>query len=177
MKIAVFCVGNKLMLDDGIGPAVYDELSAYEFSADVELFDVGCMSMDYLNAVRAFDLIITVDAVDGTDAEPGAIFRFEPDDMAPRSFGAQSLHDLKLSDLFETAKLLGYEAQGVCLGMQVDNAEPAELTVGLTPRVSEKLDDLVDCVLAELVRAGQVVRFGETGQQVTPGWHHASVSA
>ena len=26
MKIAVFCVGNRLMLDDGIGPAVYDEL-------------------------------------------------------------------------------------------------------------------------------------------------------
>ena len=177
MKIAVFCVGNKLMLDDGIGPAVYDELSAYEFSPDVELFDVGCMSMDYLNAVQAFDLIITVDALDGTGGEPGTIFRFEPDDMAPRPFGVQSLHDLKLSDLFETAKLLGYEAQGVCLGMQVDNAEPAELTVGLTPRVSEKLDELVDCVLAELVRAGQVVRFGETGQQVTPGWHHTSVSA
>lgn len=25
-RIAVFCVGNKLMLDDGVGPAVYEEL-------------------------------------------------------------------------------------------------------------------------------------------------------
>ena len=27
MKIAVLCVGNRLMLDDGAGPAVYDELN------------------------------------------------------------------------------------------------------------------------------------------------------
>ena len=49
MKTAVFCVGNKLMLDDGIGPAVYEELvNQYEFPEEVALFDVGCMSMDMI---------------------------------------------------------------------------------------------------------------------------------
>lgn len=37
MKIAVFCVGNRLMLDDGIGPAVYDELvEHYEIPEGVD---------------------------------------------------------------------------------------------------------------------------------------------
>lgn len=174
MKIAVFCVGNKLMLDDGIGPAVYDELASYEFSDDVDVLDVGCMSMDCLFAVNYYDLLITVDAINGTGADPGTIFRFLPDDMASRPFGAQSLHDLRLSDLFEAASLLGFEAQGVCLGMQVDNAEPADLTVGLTPCVAAKLNDLVDCVLAELVAVGQTVRHIPTGKLVEPGWHHSA---
>ena len=42
MKIAVFCVGNRLMLDDGIGPAVYDELvEHYEIPEGVDLYDLG----------------------------------------------------------------------------------------------------------------------------------------
>ena len=32
---------------------------------------MGCLSMDMLPYVRDFDVLVTVDAVDGTDAEPG----------------------------------------------------------------------------------------------------------
>lgn len=171
-RIAVFCVGNVLMLDDGLGPAVYRELSAYDLGGTVDLYDVGCMSMEFVGKVAEYDLIITVDAIDGTGREPGTIFRFDPEDMQPRPFGSQSLHDLKLSDLFQAAKFLGYEAQGACLGMQVENASPAQAAVGLTLPVFDKLADLVDCVLAELVHAGAPVRVRATGALVEPGFHH-----
>lgn len=83
MKIAVFCVGNRLMLDDGIGPAVYDELvEHYEIPEEVDLYDLGCMTMKLLNKVDEYDFIITVDAVDGTDSEPGTVFRYKPEDIA-----------------------------------------------------------------------------------------------
>ena len=79
-RIAVFCVGNKLMLDDGVGPAVYEELlTRYDIPDNVELFDLGCLSLNMIERVREYDVIITVDAVDGTDADPGTVFRFEPD--------------------------------------------------------------------------------------------------
>ncbi len=172
MKIALYCVGNKLMLDDGLGCAVFDELQAYEFPEYVNLFDVGCMSMDLLGAVDTYDLIITVDAVDGTGEPAGTIFSYAPEDMAGRPFGSQSLHDLKLSDLFESAELLGYHARGLCLGMQIANGEPGDLVVGLTPAVNEKLPDLVDCVLAALVKEGVPVRVKATGAPVVPGYHH-----
>ena len=172
MRIAIFCVGNKLMLDDGIGCAVYDELQAYELPACVDVFDVGCMSMDLLTAVDDYDFIISVDAVDGTGHPAGTIVSFAPGDMAGRPFGTQSLHDLKLADLFEAAELLGYQARGLCFGMQVENGEPAEFTVGLTPAVAEKIPALVDCVIAALVGEGVPVRVRETGEPVAPGFHH-----
>ena len=170
--IAVFCVGNMLMLDDGVGPAVYHELQAYDFGERVDVFDVGCMSMELVSVVDRYDVIVTVDAVDDAGHEPGTIFRYAPEDMAKRAFGSQSLHDLRLSDLFDAASLLGYSAEGVCYGMQVENASPAEATIGLTPKVYAKLADLVDCILAELVHRDVAVTVKATGALVEPGYHH-----
>ena len=165
-RIAVFCVGNKLMLDDGVGPAVYEELlTRYDIPDNVELFDLGCLSLNMIERVREYDVIITVDAVDGTDADPGTVFRFEPDAMARHSGATASLHDLKLVDLFDAATLLGYEAEGLCLGMQVENPSPAVVTVGLTPKVAAALPLLVETVAGELARLGSplVPRAGATG--------------
>ena len=175
-RIAVFCVGNKPMLDEGIGPAVYDELTAvYEMPDEVTLFDVGCKGLDKLPHVRDYDYLVTVDAVDKTGSAPGTIFEFEPEDMARRTGAMQSLHDLKLVDLFDAAALMGYAAEGRCFGMQVENMNPADLTIGLTPPVYEALPMLVDTVLADLTRAGAAVRVKATGEEVGPGWHHAMV--
>ena len=158
-RIAVFCVGNKLMLDDGVGPAVYEELlTRYDIPDNVELFDLGCLSLNMIERVREYDVIITVDAVDGTDADPGTVFRFEPDAMARHSGATASLHDLQLVDLFDAAALLGYEAEGLCLGMQVENPSPAVVTVGLTPKVDAALPLLVETVAGELARLGSPLR-------------------
>lgn len=158
-KIAVLCVGNKLMLDDGVGPAVYEELvEGYEIPGNVELYDIGCLSMDMLFLVDACDFIITVDAVDGTGAEPGTVFRFQPDAMARHAGANASLHDLKLVDLFDAATLLGYSADGLCLGMQVENSSPAEVAIGLTPKVYEALPLLVETLIAELYKLGVEVK-------------------
>lgn len=157
-RIAVLCVGNKLMLDDGVGPAVYEELLArYTIPDNVELFDVGCLSLDMLDYVRDFDMVLTVDAVDGTGQEPGTVFRFQPDAMARHSGAMASLHDLKLVDLFDAALLLGYEAQGLCLGMQVENPSPAVIRIGLTPQVEAALPLLVEAVAGELARMGSAL--------------------
>jgi len=155
LRIAILCVGNRLMLDDGIGPAVYDELvSGYRFPENVQLFDVGCMSLDMLTHVRDYDLLITVDALDGTGEAPGTVFRFLPQDMMRRAGALQSLHDLRLVDLFDTAALLDYEAQGICFGMQVENPSPRDLTIGLTPAVHAALPQLVETIIAELAQSG-----------------------
>lgn len=171
-RIAVFCVGNRLMLDEGLGPAVYDELAAYAMPDDVTLFDVGCMGMDMLGHVDAYDYLITVDALDGTGEPAGTVFEFAPEDAARHSGAMASLHDLKLIDLFDAATLMGYSAEGRCFGMQVENMSPAELTVGLTPPVYEALPKLVDTVLACLVNNGVPVRLKATGELVEPGFHH-----
>lgn len=172
-SIAIFCVGNKLMLDEGIGPAVYDELvGSYEFPDNVDIFDVGCMGLDMLNMVNEYDYMITVDALDNTKEPAGTIFEFAPEDMARHNGASASLHELKLVDLFDAAGLLGFSCEGKCFGMQVENMTPETVTIGLTPAVFEKLPYLVDTVLAELVSRGIEVHPKGTDGKIAPGWHH-----
>ena len=157
-RIAVFCVGNRLMLDDGVGPAVFDELAAYELPENVEVLDVGCMSLAMVGYVERCDYLVTVDAIDGTGEPAGTVFEFAPEDMARHTGAMASLHDLKLVDLFDAAELMGYTARGRCFGMQVANRTPEMVTIGLTPAVFDNLPLLVDTVLADLVRNGVEVR-------------------
>ena len=154
-RIAVFFVGNRLMLDDGVGPAAYDLIcEEYVLPRNVDMFDVGCMSLDMISKVDEYDFMITVDAVDGSGSEPGTVFRYRPHDIA-RTCGARtSLHDTKLADLFDAAALLGYTSEGMCYGMQVLNLEPAEFMEGLTQPVADRLPFLAESVIAELVRQG-----------------------
>ena len=154
-RIAIMCVGNRLMLDDGIGPAVFDELTAHwDIPQNVELFDLGCLTLAMIDKVEAFDLIITVDAVDGTQNPAGTVLRYAPEIMARHAGINASLHDLKLIDLFDAAALLGYTAEGLCLGVQVENASPACVTEGLTPAVYDALPLLVEVVAGECARMG-----------------------
>ena len=157
-RIAIMCVGNRLMLDDGLGPAVFDELSEnWDIPCNIELLDLGCLTLAMIDRVREFDLLITVDAVDDSGEEPGTILRYAPDAMARHVGINASLHDLKLIDLFDAAALLGYQAEGLCLGMQVENASPAEATEGLTPAVHKALPLLVDILAGELARLGSPI--------------------
>ena len=172
-RIAVFCVGNKLMLDDGLGPAVYEELSrSYEFDPSVELYDVGCMGLDMLDFVRDCDYIVTVDAVEGTGCEPGTVFEFDPDDMMRHHGASASLHELTLADLFDAAALVGYGCEGKCFGMQVSNMTPEVVTVALTRAVYDAVPLLVDAVLADLHARGVRIASKADGRAVGPGWHH-----
>ena len=166
MRIAVFCVGNRLHGDDGVGPAVYDILkSQYEIPENVILFDVGVMTMDLITYVDTCDVVIAVDAVEGTEEEVGTIVRFRPEDAQHSSMYNMSLHDLKLADLFVAATLVGYEAEGVCLGMQVAETEPEYLTEELSPAVQAALPALVETLLAELSHHGIALSPKQASQE------------
>lgn len=152
-RIALFCVGNRLMLDDGLGPAVYDELLQRGcLPSNVDAFDLGCLTLAQVDAVHDYDYLICVDAVDESGQPAGTVLKWDPYDLQGHSGPTASLHELMLRDLFDAAALLGYEAQGLCLGMQVENGSPDHVVEGLTPPVMEALPLLVDVVLGEINR-------------------------
>ena len=154
-RSAVIFVGNELMRDDGIGVHAYRMFhERYGEPDGVDVREAGCMSLDMLPLVDACDLIITVDAVEGTGRPAGTVFRFSPEDMARHSGAMASLHDLKLVDLFDAAALLGYSCEGVCFGMQVLDKDPEEYDMELTEPCRQALPLLVDAVAAELMRRG-----------------------
>lgn len=164
-RVAVFCVGNRLHLDDGVGGVVYDQvMERFNVPEGVELFDLGVLTMDMINYVDGCDAIITIDAIEYSGEPAGTVLRGSPRDLA-RSLGANiSMHDLRLVDLFDAALLLGYECEGVCLGIQVQDTQPAILTEDLTPEVRAAIPLLIETLAAELDRLGFPLIEKETGE-------------
>ena len=164
-RIAVFCVGNRLHLDDGAGPAVYDEvLERFDVPEDVQLFDLGVLTLDMIKYIDICAVVNTVDAMEHSGEAPGTVLIGKPSDLAKSQGMNMSLHDLRLVDLFDAAVLLDYEAEGLCIAVQVENADPQFLTQDLTPRVRAAIPLLVDTLAAELAKRGAPLIDKATGE-------------
>ena len=135
MRVSLICIGNELLLDDGVGPAVARYLlSRYRFPDNVMVIDRACMGMAIISDLREADFALVLDAVEVPGATPGEIFSFEPTDVAPTPAGMASLHDVRFADVLGSASFLGISCTGHCFGIQVENMSPSEFVRALTPK-------------------------------------------
>ena len=160
-RILVMGVGNPLMGDEGVGPrAVELLLTHYRFPDNVEVTDAGTMGFSILNLFQGVDHVIVVDAVDGTGQEPGTVLKLDPDSMSPNQI-LHSLHDTRLTDVLDAARLMGLEPDVACIGVQV--AQIVHWKVELSPVVEAALEPAVSAVVDLLAERGVTVEAAEPG--------------
>lgn len=151
MRIAVICIGNELLMDEGVGPACarYIE-SRYELPENVDVLDRSVMGMSIISDLRHYDFALVADAVEVPGARPGQLFHFDPDDAAPTPPGALSLHEMRFADVIASAELLGVFCDGHCFGVQVENMSPSEFIMALTPRVAAAIPLMAQAIVRYL---------------------------
>lgn len=153
-RILVLGIGNILMKDEGVGCRVVEELwNRYEFPENVDIDDSGTMGMTILNLLRQYDFVLVVDAVDGTGHPGGTVIRLDPEDIAPNQV-MHSLHDTRFVDVLQAAELIGIRPAGHVVGVQVEDMQPVDLTIGLSEPVEAAVDTAIDAVLTVLAERG-----------------------
>jgi len=152
------------MLDEGIGPRIAHELiERFEFPGNVSVLDRASMGMQLLSEFKSYDVILVVDAVDHTGHPSGTVVRFMPEDLA-RYDTFHGAHDTRFVDVLDAAELLGYRPEGYCLGVQIENMQPVEFTIGLTPAVEAAVPLLLYSVLSFLTKLDIVVIDKKTNE-------------
>ena len=147
-KVAVVGMGNLLLKDEGIGVHVVQELQNRPLPQDIDLEIIdGGTSPDTLYMLEDVDKLIIVDAVQG-GSEPGAVYRFSPDqvDLEPRL--VTSVHQISLIEGLRLMRQSGREPEEtVIIGV-----EPAEIGWGLelTPQLARRLPQIIEVVLKEI---------------------------
>ncbi len=137
VRVSIICIGNELLMDDGVGPACARYLlSRYEFPENVQVIDRACMGMAIISDLRECDFALVLDAIEVPGAVAGELFSFEPQDVAPTPAGMTSLHDVRFADVLGSAEFLGIRCAGHCFGVQAENMNPSEFIRALTPRVA-----------------------------------------
>ena len=146
-SVLVLGAGNLLLKDDGVGIHVLRRLEKLELPGEVTLLDAGTGIHRLLEEFSRFDRLIVLDCVQA-GAEPGAVFRFRPEDVRESRGVTTSLHQMGLLEILEMARLLDRLPETVIIGIQPGDASP--WGEELTPEVEARLDRVVQIVLEEL---------------------------
>lgn len=148
VRAVVAGVGNVLSGDDGIGVQVVRALGeSCELPPDVAVIDAGTLGMRVLGLLPHCELLLLVDAVDGTGEEPGTVFRLDPIEMLQTS-PTRSAADFGPADVLQAASAAGLDFEAACIGVQVK--EVRAMTPSLTPEVEASIPAAVSAVLEVL---------------------------
>lgn len=103
-KALIVCIGNDLVADDGVGPAVYEKLSSRRLPSTVRLRLLGLGGMAMLGEFAGEDLLIVVDALQlGADAGTVHVL---PWDQLPASVSHVSCHGIGIREAVEVSRRL-----------------------------------------------------------------------
>ena len=139
-KIAVIGIGNLLLMDEGIGIHVVNELEKYEIPENVEIHDGGTGGFKLIDLMRGINKVIFIDAVD-TGKAPGTIMVFESKDVRSRYHKRKySLHDTDLLDVIKVAVLLDGPPEIKILGIQPK-------TINYSTTLSRELEDAMPAII------------------------------
>ena len=156
MSILVLGLGNILLSDEGVGVRIVEALdAAHELPSDVDLLDGGTSGMDLLDTVAGRDCLIVADAVNA-DGPAGRLIRLEDDDIKMLFETRFSPHQLGLSDMLATLRLID-KAPGriVLIGVVPQNLS---LGLDLSPAAAGGRDAAVSMIVDELTCLGAAPR-------------------
>lgn len=147
--IAVIGIGNTLMGDDGVGVTVVEKLDASSLGAGVEVVTGATAGMALVRYFLEFGLVIVIDAI-ATEAEPGAIFRFHPDEAGIMDLRSNNIHGMGLPYLVTSARLKGADPDVLVFAVQVGSVTPRDRE--LSPPVAAAAERLRELVVEEVLR-------------------------
>jgi len=140
-------VGNILLSDEGVGVRVIEAMRGVKLPDNVELMDGGTGAFDLFDVMADRNKVIIIDAVKG-GGEPGAVYRFGPDDIRMQRQCLTSVHQVDLLDTLSLARLAGCLPQEII----IFGIESKELGWGLelSPKVAAVIPRVIELVLSEL---------------------------
>ncbi|PYZ94813.1 hydrogenase maturation protease [Salipaludibacillus keqinensis] len=156
-KILVLGIGNQLMMDDGIGICVVEELMKRQPTPEHIEYVIGESDIDYcLEQIERTPYVMIIDAIfSGTNPGDITIYQFsELHERQPLNISPHNLH------LFNVLYQQRQRLKGCIIGI-----EPSEISFhfGLSQSLKEKLHTITDEVQATVNRRGGDQRDGSCG--------------
>jgi len=148
VSTAVYGIGNILMGDDGVGPAVVHHLESRSLPPNVILEDLGTPSLDLPTYLAGHDTVIFIDAV-ASGGPPGTIRIFSRDEITAVAPGIRiSPHEPSINDALIVLDFAGTAPRDVMLVGVVP--ETLDGGMGLSARVAAVIPQVAEVVLEEL---------------------------
>lgn len=148
IDIKIIGFGNIFRCDDGIGPAVIEELKKLDISKNknIEIIDGSTSGTDLILHLKECPRIIIVDAIDaGQDSgEVICINEKDVEEFIDKKATSLSLHDLDLGEILKLSRALKIKTDITIIGVK-----PICMGFGdkLSPVVLEKIPEIISRII------------------------------
>lgn len=143
-KVLIAGIGNELRGDDGLGPAIVNELSKRPLPSNVDVADFGERLYELLLRLKGYDMVMIVDALD-LDGSPGQVYMIE---FGIVNYGkdlmALNLHESDLKNILALGRKLGIMPDKV----YIIGCQPKDISykIGLSDVVKNKLGEIINAI-------------------------------
>jgi hydrogenase maturation protease len=146
-KVIIIGIGNLLLMDEGIGIHVINELEKHKLPENVDIYDGGTGGFKLIDLMHGTKRVIFIDAVD-TGKAPGTITTFKSKDV--RSIYPKkkySLHDTDILEVIKMADMLDNPPEIEIVGIQ-----PKTINYGTTPskELTDSMSNIINTVLRKI---------------------------
>lgn len=152
-SITILGVGNTLMGDDGVGIFVVEGIDAEALGPGVRVVAGNTAGMALLEYFLDSKVVIVIDAI-AAEAEPGTIFRFNPDEAGIMDLRSNNTHGMGVTYLVTSARLKGADPDVIVFAVQVENVNPRDCE--LSPPVAAAVERVRELVANEVGRKNPV---------------------
>lgn len=119
MNVKIIAIGNPIMMDDGIGISVVDELQDWLTNKDIDII-IGETDMDYsMDYIEDGDFIIIIDAT-YLDYKPGHVTICPIRELDDDYRGGYSQHEMSI---LKGLTLYGKKVEGYFIGIEIGKIE------------------------------------------------------
>lgn len=144
-------LGNVLLGDEGVGVHVVRRLQSMPLPPEVEALDGGTSGFELLSHCRGRKKIFIIDAVK-LEAEPGAMFRFAPEDLTQPRAPAFSAHEGGVHELLHFCKTLAPRPEVIIYGVVPE--ETQRMSLELSAPLARRLEEIAARIAQALPEKG-----------------------
>jgi len=148
IKILILGIGNSILRDDGIGPAIIQELKQCCARSDVSLKTTNLTGMPLLDLLIGYDVLMVADAIK-SGAKPGEIQWLQVDDFKIRTH-ACSQHNMNILQVLELGKHLGLDVPSDIQIIAVEAYDVTNFGEDLTPAVAKAIPKAAASILQKV---------------------------
>ena len=149
MKTLILALGNPILSDDGVAHEVADRLA--ERCSHVDIVKSSAATMDIIPQLAGYEQLAIIDAIQLGSAPPGTVHRFSLADLAD-TVRPSSPHDINFATALQMGKEWGYAIPEDIRIYGIEVKELLRFSEGCTPEVSEKLDEIVEYILSDIIK-------------------------
>jgi hydrogenase maturation protease len=156
MKTLILALGNPILSDDGVAHEIADRLEKHLQHAPAtlenqyEIIKSSAATMDIIPKLAGYDRLVVIDAIQLGNAAVGTVHKLSLDDLAS-TVRRSSPHDINFATALQMGKEWGYH---VPKDVRIYGIEVKELSIfseNLSPQVAEKLQEIVEDILHDLL--------------------------